>query len=328
MRITAFLAISLGALVVACAPPRTTSQQSPLTAPTNSPTSEVSTEPSTTPGGTDSPTSATTPSKAPLLAITSANFHAGEVGIGYAPVSLAATGGVPPYTWSISVGSLPAGLTASTGGTVSGTPAAAGTFAFTVHVQDAVAGSAIVNRSVAVAPYLAVSGLCNNPHCNVEQGCATVCGSFGSQAGGVGPYSYGVTGGALPTGMGLSALSLSGSFPPEPAGAAPQPWRFQVTVTDSFGASATVLAVFHVFPHVAFTVSSDSCTAATAPYTCSSSKLAYTGGTAGADPKVVVSAVNAPNYKNQLPPGFTAVAKGGSVTVTVARPILGTGAER
>jgi hypothetical protein len=51
--------------------------------------------------------------------------------------TLSATGGTPPYSWSIVSGTLPAGL-ALTGisGALSGTPTTAGTFNFTVQVQD------------------------------------------------------------------------------------------------------------------------------------------------------------------------------------------------
>jgi hypothetical protein len=53
--------------------------------------------------------------------------------------SCTATGGTPPYTWSISPGALPAGLTLSpsgSGATISGTPAAAGSYSYGVTVRD------------------------------------------------------------------------------------------------------------------------------------------------------------------------------------------------
>jgi uncharacterized repeat protein (TIGR03803 family) len=54
---------------------------------------------------------------------------------------LAASGGAPPYTWAVTTsaslnGGLPTGLTLSTSGLLSGTPAKTGSYTFTVAVQD------------------------------------------------------------------------------------------------------------------------------------------------------------------------------------------------
>ena len=60
----------------------------------------------------------------------------GEVGVSYSD-QLTVTGGTSPFTWSVSAGSLPGGVTlnASTG-LLSGTPTTAGTYSFTVKVTD------------------------------------------------------------------------------------------------------------------------------------------------------------------------------------------------
>jgi hypothetical protein len=49
-------------------------------------------------------------------------------------LQLAASGGTPPYTWSVS--GLPAGLSASASGAISGTPTTAGTSTVTATVTD------------------------------------------------------------------------------------------------------------------------------------------------------------------------------------------------
>jgi len=68
------------------------------------------------------------------LTITTAALPAGTVGTAYS-ATLAATGGTPPYTWSIASGALPTGLTlAASSGAISGTPTATGTANFTVKV--------------------------------------------------------------------------------------------------------------------------------------------------------------------------------------------------
>jgi large repetitive protein len=50
--------------------------------------------------------------------------------------TLAATGGIPPYTYALTAGSLPPGLTLSSTGTISGTPTAVGASSFTVTATD------------------------------------------------------------------------------------------------------------------------------------------------------------------------------------------------
>ena len=70
------------------------------------------------------------------LTITTATLANGTIGTAYS-ATLAATGGVSPYTWSITTGTLPAGLSLSaTSGAITGTPTAAATASFTVQVAD------------------------------------------------------------------------------------------------------------------------------------------------------------------------------------------------
>lgn len=49
---------------------------------------------------------------------------------------LSATGGAAPYTWQVTAGALPPGLTLSSTGLISGTPTTSGSFSFTVTVRD------------------------------------------------------------------------------------------------------------------------------------------------------------------------------------------------
>jgi hypothetical protein len=76
------------------------------------------------------------PAAAAPLTVSTTSLPGGTAGTAYSQ-ALAATGGTTPYTWSLASGSLPAGLTLSSGGTVSGTPKTAGTSTFTVKVSDA-----------------------------------------------------------------------------------------------------------------------------------------------------------------------------------------------
>lgn len=78
----------------------------------------------------------TPPPPSPSLAITTSVLPVGTVGTAY-NTSLVATGGTGSKSWSISSGTLPAGLSlnASTG-VISGTPTAPGTSTCTIRVQD------------------------------------------------------------------------------------------------------------------------------------------------------------------------------------------------
>ena len=84
------------------------------------------------------------------LTITTTSLPAGTVSLAYT-TTLTAEGGILPYIWSITGGSLPPGLTfASTGviSVISGTPTATGTFSFVVQVRDA--GSQTTNKSLSI----------------------------------------------------------------------------------------------------------------------------------------------------------------------------------
>ncbi|MEW6130392.1 MAG: putative Ig domain-containing protein [Acidobacteriota bacterium] len=66
--------------------------------------------------------------------------------------SLQATGGVPPYTWSIANGSLGAGLNLSASGTISGTPTAPGTAVFGVRVTDSAQQTTVRTLAIKINP--------------------------------------------------------------------------------------------------------------------------------------------------------------------------------
>lgn len=85
--------------------------------------------------------------------VTTASLPNGTTGTVYSQ-TLAATGDTP-ITWTVASGALPAGLLLSGAGVVSGTPAAAGTFPFTVRAANAI-GTTTKDLSIAVA--LAPSG--------------------------------------------------------------------------------------------------------------------------------------------------------------------------
>jgi hypothetical protein len=89
--------------------------------------------------------------------ITTGSLPEGQEGSPYGE-AFAATGGTTPYSWSISAGTPPAGITMSTSGDFSGTPSSTGTYTFTVTVADANRKTATGNFSVTVTASGAYDG--------------------------------------------------------------------------------------------------------------------------------------------------------------------------
>jgi hypothetical protein len=65
---------------------------------------------------------------------------------------LAATGGTPPYVFSISAGSLPSNLTIIATGAITGTPLVSGYFGYTGKVVDSTSTSATAGCAISIAP--------------------------------------------------------------------------------------------------------------------------------------------------------------------------------
>lgn len=84
------------------------------------------------------------------LAVSTTELPSGVSGTAY-QATLSAVRGDSPYSWNLLSGSLPAGLTLSTSGVISGTPNAAGTWSFKVQVKDAQSNSASATLVLTIA---------------------------------------------------------------------------------------------------------------------------------------------------------------------------------
>lgn len=73
---------------------------------------------------------------APAYLLITSSLSPARTGTPYT-ATLTADGGTKPYTWFLNSGSLPAGLTLSSGGVISGTPTCVGRSDFTIRVTDA-----------------------------------------------------------------------------------------------------------------------------------------------------------------------------------------------
>ena len=84
------------------------------------------------------------------ITIQTARLPGGQVNSAYS-TALVASGGQPPYTWSIPTGALPPGLVLNGNGQITGTPISAGTYNFTIKAVDAVGGNGSAALSITVS---------------------------------------------------------------------------------------------------------------------------------------------------------------------------------
>jgi gliding motility-associated-like protein len=126
------------------------------------------------------------------------------VGIAYNQ-TITATGGTS-YTYAVSTGALPTGLTLNgTNGAITGTPTAAGTFNFTVTATDASTAFASQAYTVVVTPPTTLITPATLP----GGGVGIAYNQNIVASGGIAPYTYSVTAGAVPNGL---TLSTSGAL--------------------------------------------------------------------------------------------------------------------
>jgi hypothetical protein len=153
------------------------------------------------------------------------------VGSGYAQ-TVAATGGTGSYSFNVSAGTLPAGLTLSpSSGVISGTPTAAGVVNFTIRATDGSGGTGLRAYTITVASApIAVSPV-SLPGGTVGVAYSQVV----TATGGIGGFTYSVSAGALPAGLSLNAAT--GAIAGTPTNAAPS--SFTIRATDSGGSSGT-----------------------------------------------------------------------------------------
>jgi YVTN family beta-propeller protein len=157
------------------------------------------------------------------LALTCPNGTA-QVGVSYSS-ALGASGGVAPYTFSIAIGALPPGLSLNTStGAITGTPTTTGTYNFTAQVEDSQGNTATSNCSIVVSsPALTLS--CPTGTAQVSVAYSSVL----TAAGGIAPYTFSITSGALPPGLSLNSSTGAITGTPTTQGT----YNFTAQVVDS-----------------------------------------------------------------------------------------------
>lgn len=163
------------------------------------------------------------------VTVSPATLPNGTVAAAYSQ-TVSASGGTGSYTFAVTAGALPSGLTLSPGGVLAGTPTAGGTFNLTVTATDSspfpgpFSGNQAYTLTIA-SPTLAL------PATTLPGGTLNVAysESITAASGGTAPYAYAVTAGALPGGVALNPASGALTGTPTALGT----FNFSITATDS-----------------------------------------------------------------------------------------------
>jgi len=167
---------------------------------------------------------------AATIAITPTSLPVASVAAAYSE-TLIASGGTMPYSYAVTSGALPAGLTLSVTGILSGTPTAAGTFNFTVTATDSSTGTgAPYSGSQAYTLTVGAPTIAITPATLPGAQVATAYSQTLAASGGTAPYTYAVTAGALPTGLILNSVGALSGLP-----TATGIFNFTITATDAAG---------------------------------------------------------------------------------------------
>ncbi|MCX6857752.1 MAG: putative Ig domain-containing protein [Verrucomicrobia bacterium] len=164
---------------------------------------------------------------APVIS-TASSLAPGSVGSSFS-AALAVSAGTAPYTWSLSSGTLPAGITLSEAGVLSGIPTDVATSNFTLRVQDAIGLSDTKAFSLRMSNLSIVTATLLNSVRNVVFNQSLV------GQGGTAPYSWALSSGSLPPGLSLSSAGVLSGTPSLTANAS----TFTVRLTDSTGFAVT-----------------------------------------------------------------------------------------
>jgi hypothetical protein len=169
----------------------------------------------------------------PLITLAPATLPNPVLGAPYSE-TVAASGGTGPYTYAVTFGALPPGLTLSpsgiTAGLISGTPTAVGNYSFTITATDFNGCVGSRAYAVQVCPVITISpatlpaGLVGAPYSQAV-----------TATGGTAPYTYAVTAGALPAGLVLDPNTGLISGTPTAGGT----FSFTITATDSNGCTGS-----------------------------------------------------------------------------------------
>lgn len=139
-------------------------------------------------------------------------------------IPVGATGGTPPYAWTLQSGALPLGLNLNNNGFITGSPQVAGTTTFVLKVIDFFGAMATKECSMTALSTLAVTTACPLPDASVGVAYSQLLAATGGQP----TYLWLLGEGTLPPGISLSPTGVLNGLPTVAGN-----WAFKLKVQDS-----------------------------------------------------------------------------------------------
>lgn len=174
----------------------------------------------------------TTTITAPTITLSPTSLSNGTQNSAY-NATIAASGGRTSYTYAMTAGTIPSGISLASNGILSGTPSSIGISNFTVTATDASGYTG--NRAYSLTIVTPVTVTLSPSTGALTAGTAYAAYSGSITASGGTSYTYAVTTGALPTGLTLNATTGAISGTPTTTGTS----TFSITATDVSSASAS-----------------------------------------------------------------------------------------
>lgn len=165
----------------------------------------------------------------PAITVSPATLATGAATVAYS-ATFTASGGTASHTFAVIAGVLPAGLSLSGAGELTGTPTNGGSFGFTVSATDAnlCTGSRAYTLVICAPLTLLPASLpAAQPGVLYSQALSATAGTA--------PYTFALTAGALPAGLTLSSAGLLSGTPTVTGSAS-----FTVTATDASGCTGSL----------------------------------------------------------------------------------------
>ena len=165
------------------------------------------------------------PPPPPPLAVGVTTVATGEAGVSFTS-DLMISGGIPPYIVSLIKGALPAGLSLGNDGVISGTLSPTAKNArITVRITDSVNDSITKSFKMTILKALSLSEKAKTGRVGKNYNASLKI------KGGLGPFNWSITTGALPTGLSFNSVTGTITGIPTEAGTFP----LTVQVTDTLG---------------------------------------------------------------------------------------------